>query len=494
MNDASARPRLTWWSVVTGVIAIPTWWFIAMKGVMSRDLDGGLFLSIVGGMERGLTLYSEVFEIKDPIYFGAMFAAHQIAPAGPFVVDWVWLPLAALGAWLLARAVTSPDRALFVGLVAVPLVLVGEFYAPGLTNTPGTAVTLLGLGLALNRRGVLAGIVLGLVLFTKALVWPLGVVAILALLLLPAWRRTALRAVIAGAATVGVTALLLQLFGILGPYIEVLRWNSAYSFTIMEYFGYESSFSGHFARLADQWTTVGWLASAVVVLLVVAVIVRWSLSSTWRTPERTALAVWVPWVAVGTLGIIGLSYIWQHHGQLVYLPAALAVVALAALLPDRWPFVIALPILLVAAWVLGAWGTPSDGWNRMVQVRDTFPARWAEIEEVPKDARLLTTVPLGEFTYARLGTNDDRGYLLSAPENATLACPQFHLYDFSPNEDFADMLECIQGVDVVLMTDNFVVFGNGGKAPVVQPILQYVQANFECLRVDDRQVCTRRPA
>jgi hypothetical protein len=55
------------------------------------------------------------------------------------------------------------------------------------------------------------------------------------------------------------------------------------------------------------------------------------------------------------------------------------------------------------------------------------------------------------------------------------------------------MLECIQDVDVVLMTDNFVVFGNGGRAASVQPILQYVDYAFDCLRIGDRQLCTRKP-
>lgn len=494
MNDASVRSRLTWWSVLTVILAVPTWWFIAINGVMSRDLDGGLFLSIVGGMERGLTLYSEVFDVKDPVYFGAMFGAHQISPVGPFVMDWLWLPVAAVGGWLLARAVTTPDRALFVGLVALPVALVGPFYAPGLTNTPGTALILLGLGLVLNRWAIAGGIALGLLLFTKALVWPLGIVPVLLLLFFATWRRTGIRSVISGAITIAASALLLLLLGILGPYIEVLRWNSAYSFTIMEYFGYESSLSGHFARLIEQWSTAGWVAAAGILIVTVALVVRWFAGTSWQSSQRGVLVWWLALVVAGTIGIIGLSYIWQHHGQLIYLPAALSVVAVASMLPERWPLVVALPILLVVAWVVGAWGTPSDGWNRIQAVRDAFPSRWVEIDEIPKDARLLSTVPISDFTYARLGTNDDRGYLLASRPDATLACPQFHLYDFSPDQDFAEMLECIQSVDVILMTDNFVVFGNGGKAAVVQPILQYVQGNFDCLRVDDRQVCTRKAA
>ena len=488
------RTGLTWWSAGTVVLAVGVWWFIAISAIMTRNVDGGLFVSVVGGMERGLPLYSGVFEIKDPLYFGAMYAANAIASAGPFVMDWFWLPVAALGAWLLARVVTTQDRALIVGLLVVPLILVGPFYAPGLTNTPGSALILLCMGLALNRRGVPAGIALGLLAFVKVLVWPLAVIPVLVLIFFAPYRRVALRSLAAGAATVAIVVVALQVMGILGPYIEVLQWNSAYSFSIMEYFGYSPSPLGHLSKLADQWGAAAWVAAALVVVVIAVTIARWSSDVAWRTPERNVLTVWVPATAIGSLGVIGMSYIWDHHGQLFYLPAAVAAVALSAVLPERWPYIAALPILLVSAFLLGAWGTPADIGTRVTTARDTFPARWAEIDEVPKDARLLAAVPLRDFTYARLGTNDDRGYLLSARTDATLACPQFHLYDFSPPEDFARMLECIQDVDVILMTDNFVVFGNGGRAASVQPILQYVDWAFDCLRVDDRQVCTRRPA
>ena len=100
-------------------------------------------------------------------------------------------------------------------------------------------------------------------------------------------------------------------------------------------------------------------------------------------------------------------------------------------------------------------------------------------------------MPLTDFTYARLGSNDDRGYLASVRSDARLACPKFHIYDFSPPDVFAETLECIQTVDVVLLTDAFTAFGGSSRAPYAQPILEYVNANFTCLRIEDRQVCTR---
>ena len=86
----------------------------------------------------------------------------------------------------------------------------------------------------------------------------------------------------------------------------------------------------------------------------------------------------------------------------------------------------------------------------------------------------IAIVPLDTFTFARLGTNDDQGFLRDTPLHVHLVCSRFHLYNFSPDADFRNAAECIKTVYVVLLTDNFVVFGNGGKAGVVRPILDYV--------------------
>ena len=73
----------------------------------------------------------------------------------------------------------------------------------------------------------------------------------------------------------------------------------------------------------------------------------------------------------------------------------------------------------------------------------------------------------------------------------TLVCPRFHLYDFSPVEDFSEAYECIDQADVVLLTDQFLAFQNGWRGASVTPIVNKVNAEFTCLRVDDRQVCLR---
>ena len=493
ISQVKDRPRLTWWSLATAALAVPVWWFVIASGVMSRAIDGGIFLSVIGGLQDGLPLYSGVWDNKDPLFYGVMLAAASVVDAAPFLLDWLWVPVASLGAWLIARPLMSADRALLVGLVAAPFVMTGPFYVAGWTNTPGTALALLSLGLLSCRRAVAAGVVIGLLAFTKLLVWPVGVASLLVLLVFPSRRRDAARGLVTLAGTVAIGMALLAVVGWLGGYVDALQRNRAYSSDVTVYFGFEDSPWGHLTKLAGDWSTGSWVAVAAVVLVAVVTAVLLAVRATWRTSERVLLAAWL-WIAIlGTLGVLGLTYVWPHHAQFAYLPTVLAVVALTAIIPERWPYLVAVALVVVGTWLMTGTGSPSTWLDRHAAARDSFAARWDEIREVPTDARLLLTVPGSEFTYARLGSNDDRGYLYDAPPSARLSCAQFHLYDFSPPADFERMLECIQDVDVVVMTDSFVVFGNGGRAASVQPILQYVDYAFTCLRVDDRQVCTRKP-
>jgi hypothetical protein len=496
----SSERRLTWWSLITLILGIPIWIGVAVLGVMPRtSLDGGIFVSVVGGIRDGLPLYTGVWDNKDPLFFGVMTAASFFSPYALHALDWMWAVLGAMGTYLLAKQVTSTERALFAGIVLAPLVLLAPFHEPGLTSLPGTGMTVLGLGLALSRRGLTGGVVIGLLAFLKLIVWPIALVALVVMLLAPALRRTALRSLAGMSATLAFGVLALVALGWWGPYLDALGRNRAYASDVIVYFGYEDSPIGHLRRMVDEWAispfgSSAWLSvvtmGAVLVLGIVVLVSR----PTWRTPERVTLVIWAGIAAAGTVGILALTYVWGHHAQAIALPALFLAVVAVSLIPPRWPFPVFAVIALVVTWLVAGWGSPGGAWDRVRAAQDSWSARWATVEAQPRDATLLSTIEASEFTYARLGTNDDGGFLLSAPEGATLACPQFHLYDFSPDADFAAMLECVTGVDVVLLTDNFVVFGNGGKAPVVQPILQYVQENFECLRVDDRQVCTRRPA
>ena len=136
---------------MTLAAAIPVWILVVRSAVLSRVVDGGIFLSVSASITDGLRLYEQVWDNKDPFFFAAMSAATRLGDAPVFFMDVAWFVVAAVGATLLAARIMSADRALFVGVVATPLVLLGPAYVPGWTNSPGTALALLSLALLAAR-------------------------------------------------------------------------------------------------------------------------------------------------------------------------------------------------------------------------------------------------------------------------------------------------------------------------------------------------------
>lgn len=491
MTRGYAQSRLTWWSLVTVALAVPTWWFVLRGAVLSRAYDGGIFLSVAGGLNDGQSLYSGVWDNKDPLFLGVFALADRVAPLAPFLTDWFWLPVGAVGAWLLARSVMSADRALFTAVVVTPWILTGAWYIGGYSNTPGTVLVLLVLGLLARRWAVAAGIALGLLVFAKLAVAPIAIVAVLALLLVRSLRSVAVRALVAGVVSVAVGFLVLALTGSLAGYVDMVGRNRAYAGDAMTYFGFDPSFTGHLEKFrADLAPGMPWVLTAIGVLLVVATALLARRS--WRDAHLLAFVAWFWVVCLGTLGVLAISYVWPHHAQFIALPAVMAAVAVGAVVPERLPVIAWMPVALVVGFLLTGWGSTTAFVDHSRTVDENFEAAVAVADETPLNAKLLRTVPLPEFRFAILGTNDEGGFLRDIPAGATLGCPRFHLYDFSPGTDFEEAWACLDTVDALIITDNFVVFGNGGKAASVQPVLGKVGALFDCQRVEDRQVCVRK--
>ena len=483
---------LTGWSLITLVLAIPVWVVIVRSAVLSRVVDGGIFLSVSAGIADGLRLYEQIWDNKDPFFFAVMALPMAVAPSLAFFLDIVWIALGGLGAGLIARSTMSADRALFVGLVAAPVLLIGPSYVPGWTNTPGTTTALLALGLVARRMPVGGGIVAGLLAFIKLPVWPVVAASIALLMFFPARRQEARRALVAMFATMGISVLVLALLGWLQGSIDALGRNRQYAVDVAAYFGFQPSIVGRLARVLEDWPGALMWSAVLALVLTVLVAALWFAVPRLRSVDRSIVAIWALIAWLGILGMLGFSYVWPHHIQALALPVIFSLILIAGVIPQRWPFPVFVITTLAGSALMSGWGSVSAAQDAWVQRSADFGVKVAQINEEPLDARLLASVPLNDFTFARLGSNDDRGFLASVRPDAQLACPQFHLYDFSPPEAFADALQCVQDVDVVLLTDAFTVFGGSSRAPYAQPLLDYVDSNFSCLRIDDRQVCTRR--
>jgi hypothetical protein len=372
-------------------------------------------------------------------------------------------------------------------------VLLGIAYQPGMTNLPGTALLLMGMGLLVSRLWWASGVVFALSVGAKITAAPIALGVLVAALLVSDLRRRAVRSIGVFVLSLAGIAIALAISGSLLGYSDILMSNLRYSGDVMVYFGLAPDPIGHLQRLTSDMDAGRWWTSGTILLIGVVGAALWRT----RSQEMTALLIWL-WVSIaGTIGALVVTYVWLHHWQLLGLPAVLALISATGIasgyVKERWQSQIT--GVVVAALVV----VPLGGWIPIERLASTWQserATWPEWRSQLKDrsleSKLLETVPLSDFMVARLGSNDDASFLTDLPTSATLVCPRFHLYDFSPPDDFAEAFACLDRADAVLMTDQFVTFQNGGQGAVVKPIVDKVLGEFSCLRAEDRQVCVRR--
>jgi len=236
-----------------------------------------------------------------------------------------------------------------------------------------------------------------------------------------------------------------------------------------------------------------WVSGGSILAISVAALALWR----FRSESFTLLVVWLWVTGLGTFAALALTYVWPHHWQMVALPAVMALVVASGLgmrmLGDGMSGSVVSVVVALALTI------PLGGWipiQRLPVSFHTERAEWtqwrSQLADRTLESTLLETVPLPSFTVARLGTNDDAAFLLDLPPSASLICPRFHLYDFSPAVDFEQALTCLDRADVVIVTDQFLTFQNGWRSASVAPMVSMIAEEFTCLRVNDRQVCTRR--
>ncbi len=91
------------------MLAVPVWIVVVRSAVLSRVVDGGIFLSVSAGIADGLRLYEQVWDNKDPLFFGLLAIPLAVAPSIAFFMDVLWVALTGLGAGLIARSAMNAD-------------------------------------------------------------------------------------------------------------------------------------------------------------------------------------------------------------------------------------------------------------------------------------------------------------------------------------------------------------------------------------------------
>ena len=105
---------------------------VVTRGRPSVGLDNGIFLTVAGRLVHGDRLYVDVLDNKDPLFFYTQAAALWVGDwRFPFLLDVVWVALAAASLLLLLQAVGANRLTAWAGFACLPLLLTGKWYWAG---------------------------------------------------------------------------------------------------------------------------------------------------------------------------------------------------------------------------------------------------------------------------------------------------------------------------------------------------------------------------
>jgi hypothetical protein len=457
--------------------------------VPDRSSDRGIFISVAARLLAGDTLYSGVWDNKEPLFYYFVAAQLTLGRWSEVAAEALLVAIAASAAFLLAVKLASRWTAMAISFIAVPIILTGEFYYPGYTELPGIALTLVAITASAFERSALAGFCIGLLIFTKLIYVPIALLGVSCFSLTD--RRFFDFISIALGASVSVALIVGVLFtrNELSPFLETIMLNIAHSH------GNLIGSKKGLASLVEHMRLAGlggWnlLAKLVPILLGIMVALIILSSKPGRKHTQIAISATCVLTFVGSLAVLSVTGYWDIHRQILYIPSIITLISLSSLL-DASVEVARLRtlglIFLIGLMMSGTLTLQED----FGAVR-SFRGAYAAFDEVsPETRRLLAIGSSG--TYARLGQNDDDGHAAGL-SNWKLACPRFHQYPFYSATVLNEILECASTVPVLIVS--------AGIAPqpdwpswneFVASVENLLAHNYSCDANSGLRICTRFP-
>ncbi|MGA9761071.1 MAG: hypothetical protein WBQ14_01430 [Gaiellaceae bacterium] len=441
------------------------WWFgggaatyatglVLLRGAPTTSADAGVFLSVAGRLLRGDRLYVDVYDNKGPLfYYSYVGALGAFGWRGPFLLDIVWLAIAAAFSALFVRSIGGSRLLAAVAFFIYPLILSGTWYYAGYSRLAVFSIVPLIGWLWLRRNFAWAGVVvcagllfdlgLGLILVSVPL-------ALLALGVPPGKRllhagRAAVGLVAAGA----LAAVSLALAGELGGYLHTTAGNFTYANNVLAYTGRRGGITGHLHVVQRLIPHFGLVLAAFLVAGAIAVYV---LVRAWRArslgaSEAILAAVFLS-TSLAVLVTLALTAAWGQHNQAIALPATWLVLLVLARLELSRPLAIKataiVAVIAVAPLLLG--GT-IGGTLTLTKAQGLSLSSWSApplntTAQALNQVRRTQMPALTQVTYAHLGGNDEEAHAVFTDDEFKLACPAFHQYAFTA--DLNGVLDCIR--------------------------------------------------
>lgn len=452
--------------------------------IPSLSADRGVYVSSAERLLAGDKLYSEIFEAKDPIFIWQIALGRLFSPIMDIVLENFWIFLASYSIYWLSRFFKlSTHISIFLGFILSPVILTGINYYPGYSHLPGIAVVFITTILLAKKSYFCAGLISVLLFSLKIMLVPIVFFLILYVQIFHGNKRSFFRIALGATTGASIFFSVLGLRGELYSYLDILSFNRIASTENM-YINWPSPIA-HFLMTRT--------ANSVFLICVVIVILFYTLLNIVNTKnaklsiknfDKLDLWFYTSISLSSSLLIIMLTGMWQHHNQILAIPAIFALMILSkvyeSLASKKSLIIIAASILLT----IGFTGL------RLSEVFPSFKNAQVSISKLisvsPEASALLALSKAG--SYARIGTNDDSGHAYGL-QDWKLVCRVYQIYPIYPKaieKYLKETLNCLPDAAVIIVSPeaqkwlSFEVKTHGYMNEFINQVNVMLENNYDC--------------
>jgi hypothetical protein len=455
--------------------------------------DRGMFASYAERVLAGDKLYVDVWYPKDPIFIWILALGRYLSPTADVVIENLWLLMASYAVYKIGSQFDlSKNTSIVCGFLLTPTILVGGNYYPGYSHLPGISLTLLIIALALSNKFTYSGILISVLFFTKIMVVPVAAL-LLSFVVFSERSKKVLIKLILGC-LIGLFAVL-SILGIRGEfkgYITTVIWNFSYSSgDVYPNWIYPLA---HILRASNSmsWT----LIIFVILILLINRFNQSSFSNGSKHLGNNYLQKLTLISLIASLIVLGVSGMWDHHNQILYVPGVLSILLISKYMQE------AINRKEILAMFCGLLMAILVGGPKNAEVFVTYPEmkqKIFDLNSIPSEAKALLEVS-SSGNYARLGTNGS-GVNSFGLRQWKLVCPYLEFYPkFS--EAFAEFqektLDCLPDADYIIVSPEFQewlsVKSSDYSAKWSDFILKLdfmLESDFRCSKKYDVLICTQ---
>ena len=456
-----------------------TWLLVLARAIPERSGDRGVFASMAERLAAGDVLYVDVWDNKEPLFFLTLAAGRLVSPYMDVALELLWILAICIAAFALMRArhVSSLMSAL-VAFSGTPLIITGAIYYAGFTHLPSTALTLAGFALLVRGHPILSGVLLAALVGFKIIIVPVSLALFLAWFLIHRNWRALILYILGGLGGLVSLALLLIVRGELTGFIDLLISNVGYS---------QSPISDAYAIPIWVHLEPVMQSSAVLVLAITVAII--TLSRLLAPTKNNELWWGTLFALISSILVLGITGLWIHHGQILYIPATLALLLAVTTIPQA-QIVRPASIMLVVA--LSVVLSGSSSMRATVDELLSARGKWTDLNRLSEPSLALLEITPGGASYARLGKNTDDSHAQGL-RGFSHPCYQFVQYTYDLPSTLNFIPDCLPSVDYVIVDPGLQPEGeqNRWNAFVVSSE-EALADDFTCEARDWGRLCTNK--